>query len=63
MTFADFLIDVPGPARLLICIALYVGFSLLAVRISYDRAIALARAAGYTHRAAFLRRKFTLVPF
>ena len=29
----------------------------------FDRAIALARAAGYTHRAAFRRRKFTLVPF
>lgn len=43
MTFADFLIDVPGPLRLLLCIALYVGFSLLAVRVFHDRAIALAQ--------------------
>ena len=29
----------------------------------FDRALALARSVGYTHRAAFRRRHRTLVPF
>lgn len=43
MTFADFLIDVPSWVRLVLCIVLYVGFSLLAVRLSYREAIAIAQ--------------------